>query len=57
MDNCNKAEVVMDDVLPGVIIEAILGVELIHTPQLIDQTYSSPADNPAWYKEKVGDCR
>ena len=53
VDNCNKAEVKMDDVLPGVIIEAVLGVEIIDIPEIIDQSYRVPGTDPAWYKSKV----
>ena len=53
VDNCSKAQVAMDDVLPGVIIEAILGVEITNIPEIIDQTYKVPGTDPAWYKSKV----
>ena len=31
-DNCRKADAVMDDVLPGVIIDGVLGVDLKDIP-------------------------
>ena len=43
----------MYDVLPGVIIETILGVEIIFIPEIIDQSYRVPGTDPACYKSKV----
>ena len=53
VDNCKKAGAVMDDVLPGVIIEGVLGVEITHIPELTDQTYFTPPSDFAWYRHQV----
>eukprot|EP00731_Ephydatia_muelleri_P007053 Em0003g1301a len=53
VDNCNKAQVAMDDVLPGVIIEGVLGVEITHVPELTDQTYFTPPSDLLWYHNQV----
>lgn len=52
-ENCIKADVDMDDILPGFIIEGVLGVEITHIPELTDQYYITPVDDPAWYKSQV----
>lgn len=43
----------MDDILPGLIIEGVLGVEITHVPELSDNFYTAPVDDLAWYKRKV----
>lgn len=52
-ENCVKADVDMDDILPGLIIEGVLGVQITHIPELSDNFYNPPVDDPAWYKRQV----
>ena len=52
-ENCIKADVHMDDILPGLIIEGVLGVEISHIPELSDNFYNPPVDDLAWYKRQV----
>ena len=52
-ENCIKADVDMDDILPGLIIEGVLGVEITHVPELSDNFYTAPVDDLAWYKRKA----
>ena len=54
VNTCNKAQAVMDDVLPGVIIEAVLGVEVTDIPQITDQLDFPPSDDNFWYLHQVG---
>lgn len=53
MSSCNRAQAVMDDVLPGVIIEGVLGVEITDIPEITDQLDSPPYDDRSWYKHQV----
>ena len=53
VNSCNRAQAVMDDVLPGVIIEGVLGVEITDIPEITDQLDSPPNDDKSWYKHQV----
>eukprot|EP00731_Ephydatia_muelleri_P007076 Em0003g1324a len=53
VSSCNRAQAVMDDVLPGVIIEGVLGVEITDIPEITDQLDSPPYDDRSWYKHQI----
>ena len=53
VDNCNKAQVGMDDMLPGFIIEGVLGVEITNIPEFTDQIHFTPPSDLSWYRRQV----
>ena len=55
-ENCKKSKVTMDDILPGVIIEGVLGIDITDTVEFkgqMDDIMLYPGNNSPQNKEEV----